>query len=86
MNPDTINGVFEGVMALMLSRSVLLLYRHKTVKGVSFWAVAWPTLWGYWNLYYYPHLGQFWSFSAGIGVVVVNTTWIVLALRYRRRS
>ena len=86
MTPDCINGVFEGVMALMLSRSVWLLYRDKCVKGVSFWAVVWPTLWGYWNLFYYPHLGQYWSFAAGVGVVTVNTTWVMLALRYRRRA
>jgi hypothetical protein len=85
MTPDIINGAFEFGMALMLSLSVRRLYRDKRVQGVSFWAVFWPMMWGYWNLFYYPHLDQWWSFMAGIGVVSANTTWVLMAWYYGRR-
>lgn len=84
MTADTINGLFELGMAIMLCLSVRRLWRERRVRGVSFWAVFWPTLWGYWNLYYYPSLGQWWSFAAGIAVVTANTTWVVLALLWRK--
>jgi hypothetical protein len=86
MMNDTINGVFEGVMGVFLCRSVYLLWLHKTVRGVSFWSVFWPMLWGYWNLYYYPSLGQTWSFAGGLLVVAANTAWIILALVYMCRE
>lgn len=83
MTNDLINGIFELGMACMLSRSVILLYKHKTVKGVSVLSIIWPTLWGFWNLYYYPSLGQRLSFYAGIAVVTINTIWIIMAFYYK---
>ncbi|KKL71436.1 hypothetical protein LCGC14_2094960, partial [marine sediment metagenome] len=46
------------------------------------------TAWGYWNMFYYPHLGQWFSFFGGFAIVFVNTVWIVLAITYtgRRRA
>jgi hypothetical protein len=82
LTPDIINGVFEAGMAAVLFRSVLRLRREKKVSGWSPWAVVWPTLWGFWNLYFYPHLGQFWSFVGGLLVVVTNMTWLGLAAYY----
>ena len=79
---DQINAIFEFGMAFAISLSVLRLYRDKHVKGWSIGAVAWPTAWGFWNLYYYPSLKQWWSFTAGIAVVTVNSMWIILALIY----
>ena len=84
MNADIVNGVFGLGMACMLCLNVLRLWRERKVRGVSFWAVFWPTMWGYWNLYYYPSLDQWWSFVAGIGVVSMNTTWVALAILWRK--
>lgn len=41
--------------------------------------------WGIWNLFFYPSLGQWYSFVGGIALVAGNTVWVALALRYRNR-
>lgn len=80
---DLINALFESSAGLFLWNNVRLLYKHKKVRGVSVLSTTVFTLWGYWNLYYYPYLNQWLSFLGGILVVFANTTWVYLALRYR---
>jgi len=82
--PDTVNGFFEFGMSAMLFRCIVRLWYEKKVRGWSMGAAAWPMAWGLWNLYYYPHLGQWFSFSGGLLVVIMNAVWLVLARRYER--
>jgi len=42
------------------------------------------TSWGMWNLFYYPHLGQWYSFAGGVFIVSVNTFWLGQIIYYRR--
>ncbi len=83
-NPDLINSLFEGLAGVMLWNNVRVLAKHKEIRGISVLTVILFSLWGYWNLFYYPHLDQWLSFVAGILVVTANSAWIVLALKYRR--
>ena len=80
---DLGNSVFESFGFIAVWGNVAALRKSKCVRGVSLLAFAFFASWGYWNLFYYPHLDQWLSFVAGIGIVVANTTWIVLAWRYR---
>ena len=82
--PDIVNALFEGGMSFVLLRSVLQLHRDKKVAGLHWTLIAFTTAWGVWNLYYYPHLGQWWSFYAGAAVVSINA-WYVTAIRYYMR-
>lgn len=83
--PDTINGAFEALAAVATWRNVLQLWRDKQVRG-SYWpAWAFFTLWGVWNLFYYPFLGQWASFAGGVLLVTGNAVWTSLAVLYRRR-
>jgi Kef-type K+ transport system membrane component KefB len=82
---DIVNAVFEFGMACALTLNLYRLWRDKQVRGISLWGVVWPTMWGYWNLYYYPSLGQTASFIAGVFVVATNTSWVLLALKYKRQ-
>lgn len=84
--PDLINGGFEafGFFAVMLS--VLKLWRDKQVRGVSLSTIVFFTSWGFWNLYYYPHLGQSLSTVAAACVCVANGSWCALIIKYRGRS
>ena len=84
MTIDHINGAFEFGMAIAIARSCWQLWRSRECLGWSTWAVLWPTAWGCWNLYYYPALGQWWSFAGGIAVVAANMTWLALNLWFRR--
>ena len=84
--PDFINGFFEGIAGFMLWFNSLKLYKDKKVLGVHIFPTFFFALWGYWNLFYYPHLNQWISFTMGINVVLANTTWVILAIYYTRRS
>jgi len=64
--------------------SILKLVHDKQVKGVSWVHASFFSVWGIWNLYYYPSLGQWNSFLGGIGIVTVNTIWVGLMIYYSR--
>jgi len=82
MNHDVINALFECGGGLLLIVNVARLIRDKRISGVSVWPTAWWTAWGAWNLFYYPALGQWASFAAGILVVIANAAWVGLAVWY----
>ena len=84
MTPDLINGLFEFLGSIMLWRNVIQLHRDKMARGVHWTATGFFAAWGYWNLFYYPHLDQWWSFAGGISIVVANTIWLVQMLYYGR--
>ena len=83
--PDLINGIFEGAAGFMLWFNAVKIYKDKQLKGVHVFPTAVFALWGYWNLFYYPHLNQWISFFAGINVVLPNTIWVALAIHYSRK-
>lgn len=85
MKPDYVNGAFELLGSITLWLNVVVLYRAKAIRGVHWGATAFFTCWGVWNLFYYPALGQWWSFAGGLSVMAANGTWLGLALRYRSR-
>ena len=86
MIPDHINGLFELVGGLLTWLSVRRLVIDKEVKRVSWWPIGFFTVWGVWNLYYYPYLSQWWSFVGGCFIVVANTVWLALLLYYGSRK
>jgi hypothetical protein len=86
MNPDFFNGAFELTGAFMLARNVLQIHRDKLVRGVHWMPTLFFASWGFWNLYYYPSLAQWWSFAGGIAIVTVNVAWFVLMVYYLWRE
>ncbi|BCJ91730.1 hypothetical protein IZ6_24650 [Terrihabitans soli] len=82
MNPDLLNAAFEAAAALFILNHCRVLYRDKSVRGVSITSTVFFTGWGFWNLIYYPSLGQSWSFYAGMAVVAANALWLGLMLFY----
>lgn len=87
--PDIINGTFESAGGFFILLSVRKLHYEKVVRGVSWIHAAFFSTWGYWNLFYYPHLDQWMSFFGGAFLVAVNTVWLgqmwyyLLAERHR---
>ncbi len=79
---DMINGTLELAGGLFILLSVVKLHRDKQVKGVSWVHVCFFAGWGYWNLFYYPHLDQWVSFTGGVFIVVTNTVWLGQMLYY----
>jgi hypothetical protein len=84
-SPDFLNGLFEALGGIMHWTSVLALARDKQVKGTNVWATVFFNAWGIWNLWYYPHLGQWWSAAGGLVIVSANSVWIWLAWKYQPR-
>ncbi len=79
---DLVNSLFEFCGAPFILVSVFKLHKDKVVKGVSWVHVLFFTLWGFWNLYYYPFLGQWLSFYGGIAIVSANAIWVGLLMYY----
>jgi hypothetical protein len=82
---DLINGSLEMAGALLLLRNCHLLYQHKRVQGVSVTTTGFFSLWGLWNLYFYPANHLWLSFAGGVCLASVNIMWVVLALYYSSR-
>lgn len=85
MTPDLINGAFEMIGGLLSFLNIWRLWREKRVAGVSLTPVFFFSLWGLWNLFYYPHLGQIFSFIGGLVVLTANAIWLAFALHYRKK-
>lgn len=79
---DIVNGIFEMCGGLLCWMDVRRLLQDKQIKGV-YWPVRlFFAAWGWWNLYYYPSLGQWCSFAGGVLLVAGNTAWVALALKH----
>ena len=82
MSADLINGLFEAVGGVLILNHCRALYRDKALAGVSVFSTAVFTSWGFWNLYYYPSRGQWWSFAGGGALVIANALWLGMMLYY----
>lgn len=83
---DIVNGSFESMGCFFVLLHVLRLLKDKKVRGVSVIATAYFTFWGFWNCYYYPHLGQWVSFVGGTSIALMNSVWVVLIMYYLRKE
>jgi len=81
---DLTNGLFEVVGGLLVLNHCRAVLRDKAVAGVSILSTAMFTLWGFWNIYYYPSLDQWFSFAGGLVIVAANALWVALMLKYRK--
>jgi hypothetical protein len=86
MSADLINGGFEFAAGIAILGHCFRLLEDRRVAGVSTGSVAFFSLWGVWNIYYYPLLDQFWSFAGGIFVTLANTAYVALLIRFRKAT
>jgi len=84
--PDLVNGLFELFGAYALWGNVRAIRRDKKIAGVDWRATVFFQAWGAWNLFFYPSLDQWASFTGGIAIFAVNTTWLYHVWRYRNES
>lgn len=80
---DVINGLFELIGAFFTWRNYFQLRKDKELKGIYWPLIAFMTLWGFWNLIYYPSLDQWCSFVGGLALVTGNLLWILLVLEIK---
>lgn len=84
IEPDLINSLFEGFAGLMVLNHCRVLHAEKMVRGVSVVSSFFFTVWGVWNVYYYPTLNQPLSFYGGLFVVVANAVYVWMMIFYRK--
>lgn len=86
MIPDIINGSLELIAAAFGLYNCKVLHRDKRVQGVSLLPTVFYTGWGLWNIFFYPYLEQWFSFFAGLTILIANVTWLRAALYYKREA
>lgn len=77
MKVDIVNGMFELLGAFFTWMNAYRLHRDRHIAGVYWPATAFFTAWGLWNLFYYPALGQWFSFFGGLLLVMGSAAWLV---------
>lgn len=80
---DKINSGFELIGGGFIVLHILQVLHDKSVAGVSIWGIAFFTIWGYWNLYYYKSIKQRWSLIASYLITAANTLWLSLLVYYK---
>lgn len=86
LSPDFINALFEGIGGGMMWLNVRQILKDKSVRGVHLGPSFFFNSWGLWNLFYYPHLGQPWSFLGGVVMTLASLTWTGIAIYMKRRG
>ncbi len=86
MIADIVNGSFEVLGGFFVGLHCTSLLRDKQVRGADWRAAAFFWVWGTWNLFYYPHLEQWWSLFGSMFVTVMNSLWLFLMIYYIRKE
>jgi hypothetical protein len=83
---DLINSLFEGFAAFAVGNHCRVILKHREAKGMSILSTVFFTAWGFWNMYYYPVLGQMFSFWAGAAVCAANAWYVYLLVKFRTKQ
>ena len=84
--PDALNSLFEYSGAVVIIGNCLKLIKQKEFKGSSIWGIVFNISCGGWNLFYYFHLNQYFSWVAGLSIFIAHCWWIYLILYYRYKE
>ena len=82
LKPDIINALFNigGVVSIWFS--ILTVLHDKAVAGIHWTMLVFFISWSTWNLYFYSHLKQWYSLSAGVLMVSTEITYMSLLIYY----
>lgn len=86
MKNDLINGLFELFSGILCILNITKIIQDKELKGISWIPLLFFTLWGAWNLYYYPSLNQTLSFIGGLFIFFSNIVWLILIVYYKYKT
>lgn len=79
-----INGAIEFGGSVFLLKNVFQMAKDKMLRGYHWHATVFFMTWGFWNIYYYPSVGDWYSFTGGLFIVSVNTFWLGQVWYYRK--
>lgn len=78
MSADLGNAVFELGGAALCLLNIRQLLKDQMLRGVHWGPPLFWTLWGAWNVYFYAHLEQWLSWTAGVLLFGTNLVWYSL--------
>lgn len=84
--PDLVNASFEMLGGFVILLNIRRILQDKLVRGVDWRVTGFFSLWGAWNLFYYPHLGQVLSLAAGVWIMLANTCYLIILIFYVRKE
>lgn len=83
---DGVNGTYEALGGLFLLQNCFRIHKDKEVKGISILSTIFFCSWGYWNLFYYTSLEQWFSLCGAILIMLTNTWWVSAAVYYTLKN
>lgn len=83
---DLINSLFQAGAIFFLCLNIRQIVIHSELKGVSIFMIVYFTVWGYWGIFMFYTLHQFWSMVTNIGIATAYTIWLTLALRLKLKG
>src|SRR5215213_4295535 len=86
LSGDVINALFETIGGALLFLNSYRAVKAKTIIGVDPAPTMFFWLWGVFNLWYYSHLNQPLSTTAGILPTIANTLFLSLWWYYSRKK
>ena len=72
--------------AIFITLSIIKLHKDKFVSGINWLHPLFFLLWGVWNLFFYPHLSQWFSFAGGVAIAITNFIWVSQLIYYSRNG
>lgn len=81
---DWTMAAFELGAAFFQLFNIKALRRDKSLRGVSTLPTIFFTIWGCYNVYFYPATGNPITGIAAVLILIVNIYWLLLAYKYRK--
>lgn len=86
LTPDLVNGIFEIAGSVATWGTFRAIRKDKGYAGIRLPIMAFFTSWGFWNLYYYSHLFQWFSLFASLSLTAGNVAIICAMIYYGRKK
>lgn len=83
---DTVNALWELAATGFVLLNVARTHKAGGTAGVSRWNQLYFTLWGVWNLVFYPFNDHWMSAAAGACVAAANALWLAQCLFWDRKE
>jgi hypothetical protein len=86
MTPDHVNAAFEVAGSVAVWMNFLAILKDRGYAGTRIPMMAFFTSWGFWNLYYYSHLLQWYSLYASLLLTGGNCAVVSAMLYFGRKK
>ena len=86
VDPDLMNSIFAGLSSLFILNHCRVLYREKSVSGLSIISVMFFSVYSYWHLLFFYHLDITFSLVSSVLTFLANVLYMIMLLHYKMKS